>query len=158
MDDIAIARALHVLSVVVWIGGVTFMTTIVLPSIRRGEFGEDWVKAFHTAEHRFIWVARTAALIVGASGFYIVVRLDLWQRFASARFWWMHAMLGLWLIFMAVLFVIEPLILRRRFDAWAAANPREAFASLQRGHILLVALSLMTILGAVAGAHGWMPF
>jgi uncharacterized membrane protein len=38
MDDIAIARALHVVSVVVWIGGVTFMTTIVLPSIRRSEF------------------------------------------------------------------------------------------------------------------------
>jgi hypothetical protein len=100
----------------------------------------------------------SAALIVGATGLYIVARLDLWQQLASAKFWWMHAMLGLWLIFMAVLFVAEPLILRRRFDGWAAANPREAFASLQRGHVLLVVLSLLTILGAVAGAHGWMPF
>ena len=44
MDDIAIARALHVVSVVVWIGGVIFMTTIVLPSIRRSECGDDWLK------------------------------------------------------------------------------------------------------------------
>jgi uncharacterized membrane protein len=158
MNDIAIARALHVVSVVIWIGGVTFMTMIILPAIRRDEFGENWLKAFHSAERRFVWVARTAALIVGATGFYIVARLDLWQRFASARFWWMPAMLGLWLVFMAVLSVAEPLILNRRFDIWAAANPREAFTALQRGHIVLVVLSLLTVFGAVAGSHGWMPF
>lgn len=157
MDDIAIARALHVAAVVVWIGGVTMATTVFLPALRSGALGDDWPGTFHAVERRFIWIARAMALIVGATGFYIVERLDLWPRFATAGYWWMHAMLGLWLLFMAVLFVFEPLVLRRSFRRWAAADPKRAFAWLQRGHILLVTLALLTILGAVAGAHGWSP-
>ena len=42
MDDVVIARALHVLGVVVWIGGVSMVTTIALPAIRRGDLGGDW--------------------------------------------------------------------------------------------------------------------
>jgi hypothetical protein len=39
MDDIAIARAIHVFAVVVWIGGVAMVTTVVLPIVRRGREG-----------------------------------------------------------------------------------------------------------------------
>lgn len=106
MEEIAIARAFHVASVVVWIGGVTMATVIFIPAIRRSEFGEDWLAAFHAIERRFIWVARVAALIVGVTGFYLVAKLDLWSRFSSIQFWWMDAMLGLWLLFMIVLFVV----------------------------------------------------
>ena len=35
MDEIAIARALHVFAVVIWIGGVSFVTTALLPAVRR---------------------------------------------------------------------------------------------------------------------------
>jgi len=35
MDDVTIARALHVVFVVVWIGGVAFVTTVLLPAARR---------------------------------------------------------------------------------------------------------------------------
>ena len=34
-SDIVLARILHVLSVVLWIGGVSMVTTILLPAIRR---------------------------------------------------------------------------------------------------------------------------
>ena len=37
MDEAPIARALHVLAVVRWIGGVAFVTTVLLPGIRRLE-------------------------------------------------------------------------------------------------------------------------
>ena len=37
MDDVAVARALHVLSIVLWIGGVGFVTTVLLPGVRRLE-------------------------------------------------------------------------------------------------------------------------
>jgi hypothetical protein len=35
MDQLAIARALHVVAVVLWIGGVGFVTTVLLPAVRR---------------------------------------------------------------------------------------------------------------------------
>ena len=46
MDDVAVARALHVLAVVIWIGGVAMVTTVVLPAVRGGELGADRLAAF----------------------------------------------------------------------------------------------------------------
>src|SRR3546814_12970978 len=76
MDDLAFARALHVLAVVIWIGGVAMATTVALPAVRRGDLGADRLRAFHAIEHRFVWQARAAVLLVGASGLYMVAQLD----------------------------------------------------------------------------------
>jgi uncharacterized membrane protein len=158
IDDVAIARALHVLAVVIWIGGVSMATTVMLPAVRRGDLGKDPLRAFDAIEHRFVWQARFAVLVVGLSGLYMIWRLDLWDRFQSATFWWMHAMVGVWFLFAFFLFVAEPLILQRHFRRWAAAHPEAAFARLHRAHWVLLVLSLVTIFGAVAGSHGWSPF
>jgi uncharacterized membrane protein len=158
MHDVAIARALHVLAVVVWIGGVMMATTVVLPAVRRGDLGADRFKAFQAIEQRFVWQARTAVIIVGLTGFYMLARLDLWDRFQSTQFWWMHAMVCVWLLFTLMLFVIEPFMLRRYFHKWATTAPDVAFAWLHRAHWILLALSLITIFGAVAGSQGWSVF
>lgn len=158
MDDVIVARALHVLAVVIWIGGVSMATTVALPAVRRGDFGQNWRQAFQAIERRFVWQARSGIIIVGLTGFYMTARLDLWDRFRSAEFWWMHAMVGTWLLFSFVLFVAEPFILHRRFNAWAMRAPAAAFAWLHRAHWLLLALSLVTIFGAVAGSQGWSIF
>ena len=129
MDDVVIARALHVLGVVIWIGGVSMVTTVALPAIRRGDLGADWLRALDAIEHRFAWQARIAVVVVGLTGFYMAVRLDLWDRFQSAQFWWMHAMVCVWLLFTLVLFVIEPFILRRHFHKWATVAPGWFFLS-----------------------------
>jgi hypothetical protein len=84
----------------------------------------------------------------------MAAELDLWPRFGLAAFWWMHAMVGLWLLFALLLFVVEPLVVQARLRAWATRQPEQAFAWLQRAHWLLLALGLVTIAGAVAGSHG----
>jgi uncharacterized membrane protein len=154
MDDVAIARALHVLAVVIWIGGVAMVTMVVLPAVRDGDVGPNRVQVFEAIERRFTWPARIATVVVALTGFYMTQRLELWERFRSSEFWWMHAMVCLWLLFTAVLFVAEPLILHRWFHARASATPDTAFAFLHRAHWLLLVLSLITILGAVAGSQG----
>ena len=123
MDDVIIARALHVLAVVIWIGRVMMATTVVLPAVRRGDLGTDRLMAFHAIERRFVWQARTAVIVVGLTGFYMSARLDLWERFQSLQFWWMHAMVCVWLLFVLLLFVIEPFILHRYFHRWATTAP-----------------------------------
>jgi uncharacterized membrane protein len=158
MDDVIIARALHVLGVVIWIGGVMMVTTTVFPAVRRGDLGPDWLMAFHAIEHRFVWQARTAVIVVGLTGFYMSARMDLWERFASLQFWWMHAMVCVWLLFLLILFVIEPFILHRYFHKWATTAPEVAFAWLQRAHWVVLVLSLVTIFGAVTGSQGWSAF
>ncbi|HEV2548270.1 MAG TPA: hypothetical protein VGU20_13105 [Stellaceae bacterium] len=157
MDDVAIARALHVLSVVLWIGGVAFVTTVLLPALRRRP-AEERLEVFDALERRFSHQARVTTLVAGASGFYMAARLDLWDRFHATAFWWMHGMVLVWLLFTAMLFIAEPLFLHRWLASRARRAPASTFRLVEWLHGCLLALSLVTILGAVAGSHGFFLF
>lgn len=153
MNDVVIARAIHVLAVVIWIGGVAMVTTIVLPIVRGSASQSDGLRLLEAVERRFVWQARIATLLVGASGFYMAARLDLWDRFRSVSFWWIHAMVLVWLIFTFILFIGEPLAAR-----WPKKHARTLSpVMLVRMHWLhwaLLALSVVTVLAAVAGSQG----
>ena len=88
----------------------------------------------------------------------MIEEADLWDRFCSLAYWWMHAMVGLWAIFAIGLFVVEPLIFDRRLHALTIRRPAATFAWLAGVHWLLLTLSLVTVFGAVAGSHGWLIF
>jgi hypothetical protein len=57
-------------------------------------------------------------------------------------------------LFSLLLFVIEPWFLHGWFLACAEAEPDATFRLIQRLHWVLLGVSLLTILGAVAGSHG----
>jgi uncharacterized membrane protein len=153
-DDVLIARALHVLGVVLWIGGVGFVTTVLLPSIRRNIESGNPVDLFEVIEGRFAWQARGTTLLVGVTGFYMVHTMDLWSRFSMPGYWWMHAMVFVWLVFSFMLFIAEPVFLHRFFMARAKSHPVETFRMIQRLHWVLLIISLGTVLGATIGGHG----
>jgi uncharacterized membrane protein len=153
--DLILARAIHVLAVLTWIGGVAFVTMVLFPAVRRAHPASGRLPAFIQFEGRFAPQARTAVAIAGLSGLYMVARLDAWDRFTSLRFWWMHAMVCLWLIFALMLFVIEPFILHRRLaKAVDSPDSGRVFDHMERMHRVMLALSLITVFGAVAGSHG----
>jgi uncharacterized membrane protein len=154
VDDVTLARALHVLLVVLWIGGVAFVTTVFLPAVRDFQAATERVVFFETAERRFGKQARVTTALTGLSGLYMVVRLDLWDRFLSVGYWWMHAMVAVWLLFTLMLFVAEPLFLDRWLLARAKARPEATFRFIERLHWILLALSLITLIGVVLGSHG----
>lgn len=153
--EIVIARIVHVLAVVVWIGGVGFVTTVLFPAVRREAAPERRLAAFLAYEARFAWQARIAVALAGLSGLYMIWRLDAWSRFASPRLWWMHAMVALWSVYALMLFVIEPLVLRRRLQrAAVTGGDSKLFERMQRLHQIMFVASLGVIVGAVGGAHG----
>ena len=158
IDDVTLARAIHVIAVVFWIGGVAMVTTVLLPAVRRFKSPEERVVFFESVERRFARQSRVSTLVAGLSGLYMIYRLGLWSRFASTAFWWMHAMVCLWLIFTLMLFVLEPLFLHDWFRAHAQVAPEATFRVIQRLHWLLLSLSIMTIFGAIAGSHGFLLF
>ncbi|QRG06305.1 hypothetical protein EZH22_25665 [Xanthobacter dioxanivorans] len=151
MDDVTLARALHVLALVHWIGGVSFVTLVILP-LARGA-GVEGAELFARVERRFSAQVRVSIPLAGAAGFWMTARLDMWDRFISASFWWMSAMVALWLVFMGAVFLVEPL-LKRRLEAAARAAPDVVLARALVIHLVLLALAAATILGATAGAHG----
>ena len=154
MNEFALARVIHVLAVVLWIGGVAMVTTVVIPIVRKSRSDEDSVEVI---EKRFSWQAKIIILIAGGSGFYMLDFIDAWNRYSEPRFWWIHAMTIVWALFMFVLFVAEPLFLHRLFAKHARTNPAKTVAFVQAFHLMMLALSLLTIAGAVAGSHGWFP-
>jgi hypothetical protein len=88
------------------------------------------------------------------TGFTITAEWDLWDRFLSIHDWWIHAMVGVWLVFTIMLFVAEPLFLHRWFHARAKTRPAETFRLIVGLHWFLLAISLITVVGATAGSHG----
>jgi uncharacterized membrane protein len=155
MPDYFLARALHVVTVVLWIGGVAFVTLVLLPAVAQFREPAERVAFFGRVEAGFARQARITTLLAGLSGVYLAYRLDAWSRFADPGFWWMHAMVVVWLIFTVMLFLLEPLWLHRWFAARAARDPEGTFRLLWRMHFLLLTISLIAVAGAAAGSHGW---
>ena len=148
-----VARAVHILAVVVWIGGVWLVTTVLLPGLTQKP-PQDWGREFEAIEHRFAPQARIAVLLVLLSGLYILYQYDLWDRFADDSFWWMHLMIGVWLLFAVLLFVVEPLFIGRRIGQRFATSPQATLTRMLWMHRVLLALSMVTIFAAVGGSHG----
>jgi uncharacterized membrane protein len=153
IDDIECARALHVLFVVHWIGGVAFVTLVALPLSRaKTDAARGWA-LFEAIERRFAAQVRVSIPLAGLTGLWMVWRLDLWAALADPSLWWLTAMAAVWALFMVIVFVVEPLA-HRRVAAMAAEDPAALLLRLSRVHRVLLAAGTVTIFGAVAGAHG----
>jgi uncharacterized membrane protein len=153
MDDVTIARAIHVLAIVHWIGGVMFVTTVVLPALSAIAEPARRLELFEAIERRFAQQVRVSVPLAGLSGAYMAERLDIWSRFVEPDSWWLMAMALLWLLFMAILFVVEPL-LHVRFEASAMSDPAGTLRRMQRVHWALGSAAVIVAVAAVAGAHG----
>jgi uncharacterized membrane protein len=153
-ESLVAARVLHVLGVVVWIGGVAFVTTVLIPALRRLPEAERRLWLFEMLEGRFALQARWVTALTGLSGLYMVTLLGAWSRYLEPGFWWMHLMMLVWIVFTLVLFVLEPLFLHRWFHARAERDSESAFRLLQVMHWVLLGVSLIAVVGAVAGTRG----
>ena len=158
MSEYVLARVIHVLSVVLWIGGVAMVTTVLLPTLAGMKSPSEAIAFFGRFRRRFAAQARYTTLLVGISGFYMVYVLDAWYRFAEWQYWWMHTMVFIWLVFSVMLFVMEPRARRRQSNMPEQEVSAGAFVKIQRMHWILLSLSLITVAGAVAGSHGWLLF
>jgi len=154
VDDVAVALALHVLAVTHWIGGLSFVTLIVLPLARSQSTSEDGFALFESVERRFAAQVRVSIPLAGATGLWMTYRLDLWGRFAGPHFWWMSAMLWLWLIFVLMVFVLEPL-LRERLQQRARLDPASTLRRMIHLHAFLLTLAAITVLGGGPVAHNF---
>lgn len=149
-----LARAVHVLSVVHWIGGLAIVTTIVLPAARRMETPEESLAVFEMFERRFAVQARWSVVLAGLSGGYMLTSSYGWHRVFEPSLWWIQLMIGVWLLFVFMLFVLEPLLLHEMFRRYALEQPKRAYDVAICLHTLAVIASVVAIGAGVLGAHG----
>jgi uncharacterized membrane protein len=154
LDGLTLARAVHVLAIVHWIGGVSIVTTIVLPNASRLGNAGAAIEAFEEFEHRFAQQARISILLAGLSGLYMLYALHAWDRFRLGAFWWLDLMVAVWFGFAIMIYVLEPLFLHARFRKLARKNPGHAFKMATRVHAVALAVSAIAIAAGILGAHG----
>ena len=154
MEYFTIARIIHVLAVVLWIGGVAMVTTVIIPAVKRMNSKKDKIETFEIIEGRFSIQAKVTTLITAITGFYMIYELDAWSRYTDPKYWWIIAMTVVWVLFTLVLFVLEPFLLHRLYKEYAEKDADATFRFIEKFHWVLLTVSLITIVGAVAGAHG----
>jgi uncharacterized membrane protein len=154
MEYFTIARVIHVLAVVLWIGGVAMVTTVIIPAVKRMKSKEDKIDTFDKIEGRFSFQAKITTIITAITGFYMIYELDAWDRYTDPKYWWITAMTIVWVLFTVVLFILEPYLLHRLYKEYAEKDADATFAFIEKFHWVLLSVSIITIIGGVAGAHG----
>lgn len=146
------ALAVHVLAVVWWIGGLAFVTLVFVTALRGG-LDADPHRLMAALEHRFAPQARIALVLTGLSGLYLLHAFDAWGWLTRARFWWLDAMIGYWLLFAPVLFVVEPSGRLERL-LFTGVDPRRGWRRFHALHALLLGIGVVIIAAGAAGSHG----
>jgi uncharacterized membrane protein len=128
---------------------------VLIPALRNPSLKTEQLSIFNVIENRFASIARIAVILAGLSGFYMAYQMNAWGRFLEAQYFWMHAMVLIWLMFVVALFVIEPFFIKNHGRMVKDGHNIENLKKTQLVHIVLLVLSLMTIFISVLGAHGF---
>lgn len=81
-----IVRMLHIVGVVFWIGGVAFVTTVLIPSLNRNTKPKERMDLFVKLEGIFSFQAKISTIVVGITGVYMLYFLDAWNRYLRVEF------------------------------------------------------------------------
>jgi uncharacterized membrane protein len=153
-DFFVLMRMLHVVGVVLWIGGVAFMALVLLPTLRSLPDPEKNFKIFAAVEGRFKRLAKVITMITGLTGFFMLYWMDAWHRYQELSFWWVHLMTFIWVFFTLVLFVVEPILIKRNIHEKAMRDPAATLRFMNRMLRVIVTLGIIAAFGAVSAVHG----
>ena len=153
MIDVGIALAFHILGVVWWIGGLAFVTCVLLPILRSGKMG-NIQDGFHFIENRFAPQVKVAVIVVGITGLYMLYRFNAWSWLTNPHTWWIPAMLLYWAWFVLMLFVLGPAGLLKKIMKGSGGQEEKAWQRLHRVHGVLLVIGLIIIFGVLSGRYG----
>jgi|AutmiccommuBRH21_1029487.scaffolds.fasta_scaffold00020_123 hypothetical protein len=152
MDDLTLARAIHVAAIVHWIGGVSFVTLVFLPGVRnlaepQGSPVQAGRRRFFPAGEDFRNAGRADRLLHDPPS----VRVGPFSRFRLL----VDAFNGHGLAHLYA----GPVRVRTPRPASLVCRatqraPERTMVLVRRGHLVLLALSLVTVITLVLGAHG----
>lgn len=157
----SIMHIIHLLAVVLWIGGLGFVTAIILPMILRNPDALGKVLLFRGVERRFAKTAKALNLVTGFTGFAMVLIMG-WGRVILTRPGIpLLVMTLIWLFWFVMLFGLEPIIIKRMLDKMArdaegggGLEIDAVFRRMNAMHWVLFLLSLVAIASGAVFAHG----
>jgi uncharacterized membrane protein len=150
---IPIVEAIHVVSVVIWIGGVAFVTMVVFPMILRMENSLEKVLFFQGVEHRFAKIAKAMVAVAGITGFWLLYLTDEWRILFTLRGIGPTLMLIVWAVYLLIL-LFEAKLFKIIFKGEAQQDTSKIFYRLTVFHWFVLGLSLLAVLVGVWAGHG----
>jgi len=150
---------IHLLTVIIWIGGLGFITIIVLPMLIKWDDPLQKALTFQSIEHRFAPIARVYNVITGVTGF-VMVYLTGWHRlYLTTKGIPLLIMTLIWFLWFVMLFGLEPLVVKKMLDRMANSGVKmeieTIFARMNRMHWVLMMLSLAASIAGIIFAHGY---
>ena len=150
----------HILSVILWIGGLAFITILILPMIIKMPNPLEKVLLFQRIEHRFAPAARLYSAVTGISGFAMFFMMDLQDVIFTGEGLPLLFMVIVWIFWTIMLFGLEPLIIKRMLDRLASNKGdgleiEDVFKRMNLLHWLLLFISLAASASGVIFAHGY---
>ncbi len=143
---------IHVLSVVIWIGGVAFVTAIVFPVLGRMEDSMSKVTFFIGFEKRFQLLAKILVVIVGVTGILLFLERGGFSALTAEE----TALLGykfiIWLFYLVLLFGAEKRLMVTLISP--KTTPEKAFKILSTFHWIVMILSFIAIIAGIRLVRG----
>lgn len=150
---IPILTAIHVTIVVLWIGGVSFVTIIVFPMLLKMDESLEKILMFQRIESVFAKQARIYAWIVGPTGFLLLYLKGMHKLLFTGNAIGPSIMLVIWIFYTLVL-TFEKKVFAILFKDPKKFDAQKVFARLSRGHWIIMGVSLAAVFFGVIGGHG----
>lgn len=149
---------IHILTVILWIGGLGFITILILPMVVKMPDALQKVLLFQRIEHRFAPIARYYTVIVGVTGFSMFFILDLTSIVFTKEGMFLLLMIAIWVFWVVMLFGLEPLIVKRILDNLSQQKGKDLeiedlFNRMNILHFVLLFLSLTAATSGIIFAH-----
>jgi len=155
----SIMHIIHVLTVIIWVGGLGFITILMLPMIVKMPDALQKVLLFQRIEHRFAPMARIYVVIVGITGFTMFYMAGMWDALFTTSGHFLLFMIAVWVFWVIMLFGLEPIIIKRMLDRMAKSGAKmEIETVFNRMNVLHWVLLAVTLAASAAGsifAHGF---
>lgn len=148
----------HLVTVVLWIGGLAFVTAFILPMVIKTPDALQKVLMFQRVEHRFAPVAKVYNIITGISGFIMVWQMGWHKLYFTWAGFPLTFMTAIWLLWFVMLVGLEPIVIKKMLDRMARDGAKMdidgIFRKVNKLHWFLLMLSILAIIAGVFVAHG----
>lgn len=154
----SIMHIIHLLGVVLWIGGLAFITINVFSALQKTRDPLEKVLQFQRIEHRFAPQAKVYNLVVGVSGFAMMFGMGWHTLLFTPAGIPLAFMLFVWVFWAVMLFGLEPIVIKRMLDRMAKSSEEMdidgIFKKMNQLHWVLLLISLAAVVAGAVLVHG----
>ncbi len=143
---------IHVICVIIWIGGVTFVTTVIFPMMYKTEGSLEKALLFQRVEHRFAGMVKWLIGITGVTGFWLLSSRYGIGILTTARGIGVVIMLFAWSLYTGVL-LSERKVFAKIFADPEKIDMDKALKMINAMHWMLLTVSFSAVAAGVWFAH-----